>query len=232
MIRIGIRSRRKFPPVCRGFAGTPSRRGASRTPACLGQRQDRRRQSRVFSRADADGFGGYLSGDVSIVVQLGQPHLVHRAEPFAADFCRRTQPRELPALAGGVCQESTALYRQQVLVAFGEVENSLSGHSSFRRPGGGAATRRHQRPPRGGTGDRPLSFRHRRLHRSGGREPRRAYRRTRQRPACRPALDCQRSTHQGAWRRLERTTTCGRRSFCQFSTISRKPKIKMTMPTV
>ena len=49
------------------------------------------------------GSGGYVSGDLDSAVQLGQPHLVHRPEPVAAHLCRRPQPGELQAIAGGLC---------------------------------------------------------------------------------------------------------------------------------
>ena len=43
----------------------------------------------------------------------------------AADFCRWPQPRELQTRLAAY-DEAVANYRQQVLVAFGDVENSLS----------------------------------------------------------------------------------------------------------
>ncbi|HEV2691363.1 MAG TPA: efflux transporter outer membrane subunit [Verrucomicrobiae bacterium] len=72
------------------------------------------------------GSGGYLSGDVESLFNWGS-----RAWSFGPSV-------SLPIFAGGrnlanlkhaksAYDESVALYRQQVLVAFGDVENSLSG---------------------------------------------------------------------------------------------------------
>jgi multidrug efflux system outer membrane protein len=72
------------------------------------------------------GSGGYVSGDVDNLFNWNS-----RAWSFGPSI-------SLPIFAGGrnranlkraqaAYQESVATYRQQVLVAFGEVENSLSG---------------------------------------------------------------------------------------------------------
>lgn len=52
--------------------------------------------------------------------------MVNRAEPVAADFCGGAQSRQLPALASRVCR-GDSIVSPQILDAFGEVENSLSG---------------------------------------------------------------------------------------------------------
>ena len=55
--RTGIRSRRKSPPVCRLICWNAVPTWPSRTSTGVGQRQDRRRQSRVFPGGHPDRFG-------------------------------------------------------------------------------------------------------------------------------------------------------------------------------
>jgi NodT family efflux transporter outer membrane factor (OMF) lipoprotein len=83
-------------------------------------------QAAFFPVLTLTGSGGYLSGDVDTLFNwdsrtwsLG-PSL--SLPIFAGGRNRANYKRSQAALA-----EATALYRQQVLVAFGDVENSLSG---------------------------------------------------------------------------------------------------------
>ena len=149
------------------------------------------------------GSGGYVSGDIdtlfkwdSRVWSIG-PSL--SLPIFAGGRNRANYKRSRAAY-----EEAVAHYRQQVLVAFGEVENSLSAIRHLIDQAAGPATRRGQRPSRRRVGQRPVSRRHCELPRSRGRQPRSAPGRPRQCATCRPTPDCRCPTHQSAWRGLER----------------------------
>ena len=147
------------------------------------------------------GSGGYLSGDLASLFNWDSrtwsigPSL--SLPIFAGGRNRANYKRSQAAF-----QESVALYRQQVLVAFGDVENSLSGihHLAVQAEAQQRAVTNARRAAELAT-DR---------YRSGivayievvDAEPRRVDGRARQRPTRRPAADRFGSTHQGPWRRL------------------------------
>ena len=119
------------PPVIP--AGLPSDLLERRPDVAAAERQLASANARIgvakgafFPTLSLTGSGGYLSGDVENLFNWGS-----RTWSFGPSL-------SLPIFAGGrnkanlkrawsVYDENVALYRQQVLVAFGDVENSLSG---------------------------------------------------------------------------------------------------------
>ena len=119
------------PPVIP--AGLPSDLLERRPDVAAAERQLASANARIgvakgafFPTLSLTGSGGYLSGDVENLFNWGS-----RTWSFGPSL-------SLPIFAGGrnkanlkrawsVYDENVALYRQQVLVAFGDVENSLTG---------------------------------------------------------------------------------------------------------
>jgi len=98
------------------------------------------------------GSGGYLSGDIDSLFKWDSrtwsvgPSL---SLPLFAGGRNKANYRRSQAAR----EEAIAHYRQQVLIAFGEVENSLSGIRYLSTQAEGATARGHERASRGGFGD-------------------------------------------------------------------------------